>query len=78
MLEILRGEAELRPNNQPWDWRVGEAIYFWEQNPKRALEYAIEAANKHNKDLQESALMQYKTWPPPGVYKIRWSSSEPL
>ena len=34
---------DLRPSNNPWDW-LGQGIYFWEQNPKRALEYAIESA----------------------------------
>jgi len=40
---ILTGEMDLRPSNNPWDW-LGQGIYFWEQNPKRALEYAIESA----------------------------------
>ncbi len=44
-LKVINGEEELRPSKNSWDW-LGEGIYFWEQNPKRALEYAIEAANK--------------------------------
>ena len=43
-IAVLNGEMELKPSNNPWDW-LGEGIYFWEQNPSRALEYAEESAN---------------------------------
>lgn len=36
---------ELKSSNNPWDW-LGEGIYFWEQNPGRALEYAIESSQR--------------------------------
>ncbi len=42
-LKVLNGQDELKSSNNPWDW-LGEGIYFWEQNPGRALEYAIESA----------------------------------
>lgn len=42
--KVLNGEAILNPSNNDWDW-LGGGIYFWEQNPSRALEYAIEVAN---------------------------------
>ena len=42
-LKVLNGDAELMPSNNPWDW-LGYGIYFWELNPGRALEYAIENA----------------------------------
>ncbi|MEX6690134.1 hypothetical protein QTN47_21675 [Danxiaibacter flavus] len=47
-LQLLRGSNELRPSNNPWDW-LGPGIYFWEQNPYRALEYAMEAASQKQK-----------------------------
>lgn len=43
-LKILNGEDTLRPSNNSWDW-LGPGIYFWEQNPLRALEYAVDSAN---------------------------------
>jgi hypothetical protein len=43
-LKILNGDAELKPSHNDWDW-LGDGVYFWEQNPKRALDYAIESAN---------------------------------
>lgn len=42
-LKVLNGLAELNHSANKWDW-LGEGIYFWEQNPLRALEYANESA----------------------------------
>lgn len=44
-MDILNGKYGLKPSVNPWDW-LGTGAYFWEQNPERALEYAIECANK--------------------------------
>lgn len=43
-LRVLNGKENLKPSINSWDW-LGNGIYFWEQNPKRALEYAIENAS---------------------------------
>jgi hypothetical protein len=42
-LKVLNGEEPLISSDNIWDW-LGSGIYFWEQNPARALEYAIECA----------------------------------
>jgi hypothetical protein len=42
-LKVLNGKDHLIPSNNSWDW-LGEGIYFWEQNPYRALEYSVEVA----------------------------------
>ena len=47
-MRLLNGSDELRPSDNPWDW-LGPGIYFWEQNPNRALDYAEEAAKKQQK-----------------------------
>jgi hypothetical protein len=47
-LRLLNGSDQLRPSDNPWDW-LGPGIYFWEQNPYRALEYAKEAAQQKQK-----------------------------
>lgn len=47
-MRLLNGTDELRPSNNPWDW-LGSGIYFWEQNPHRALAYAEEAARQQQK-----------------------------
>jgi hypothetical protein len=43
-IRVLTGALDLRLSNNTWDW-LGGGIYFWEHNPNRALEYAIENAN---------------------------------
>lgn len=47
-MRLLNGTDELRPSKNPWDW-LGPGIYFWEQNPYRALTYAEEAAQQKQK-----------------------------
>lgn len=42
-LRIVNGKEGLKPSSNSWDW-LGGGIYFWEQNPIRALEYAEESA----------------------------------
>ena len=48
-LRILNGEDDLIASENEWDW-LGPGIYFWEQNPGRALEYAIECATGQQKN----------------------------
>lgn len=47
-LRIVSGKDHLKPSKNSWD-RLGPGIYFWEDNPSRALEYAIDCAEKKQK-----------------------------
>jgi hypothetical protein len=42
-LKVLSGEEDLISSENDWDW-LGGGVYFWEQNPQRALDYAEEVA----------------------------------
>jgi hypothetical protein len=44
-LRVLNGQDELIASDNPWDW-LGLGVYFWEQNPLRALEYSEESAKR--------------------------------
>ena len=44
-MRVLTGQDELLPSQNSWDW-LGEGIYFWEQNPLRAVEYAVESGQR--------------------------------
>lgn len=44
-LKILNGEDQLKPSTNTWDW-LGDGVYFWEQSPDRALQYAQEVHKK--------------------------------
>ena len=48
-LRILNGEDQLIASDNTWDW-LGPGVYFWEQNPARALEYAIGCADGSQKN----------------------------
>jgi hypothetical protein len=37
--KVLNGETELSSSTDPWHW-LGKGIYFWEADPRRALEWA--------------------------------------
>lgn len=39
--EVFAGRTELRASNNEYDW-LGHGVYFWENNPSRALQYARE------------------------------------
>ena len=43
-LKIVTGEDSLKPSDNAYDW-LGNGAYFWEESPKLALRYAIDAAN---------------------------------
>jgi hypothetical protein len=47
-LRIVSGKDHLRPSNNAWDW-LGPGIYFWEDNPYRALSYAVDCARNKQK-----------------------------
>ncbi|MGF9562635.1 hypothetical protein [Neorhizobium sp. JUb45] len=38
-MRVLRGDDELHPSTEDFDW-LGPGIYFWENDPKRAREWA--------------------------------------
>jgi len=37
--KVFAGRADLKPSENDYDW-LGHGVYFWEQNPRRALDYA--------------------------------------
>ena len=44
-MEVLRNpKRHLRPSRNSYDW-LGGGIYFWENDPKRALQFATEGMN---------------------------------
>jgi hypothetical protein len=48
-LAVLNGQMDLSPSDNSWDW-LGGGIYFWEQNPVRALKYAEESKSGSQKN----------------------------
>lgn len=46
--KVLKGEILLEQSENSYDW-LGHGIYFWENNPTRALEFAKELQNHPRK-----------------------------
>lgn len=42
-IRLINGTDDLQISTNSWDW-IGEGIYFWEDDPIRALQYAEENA----------------------------------
>jgi len=45
---LADNRSHLNASNNPWDW-LGNGIYFWENDPQRALEFAQEAMRNSKK-----------------------------
>lgn len=42
---VLAGDSHLKRSRNSYDW-LGEGVYFWENSPTHALEYAIQLRNR--------------------------------
>jgi hypothetical protein len=50
-LQILNQELEFKHSRNKYDW-LGDGIYFWENNPTRAWQYAKIAKNRKNSAIK--------------------------
>ena len=48
--EVLNHRKELKPSTNHWDW-LGSGIYFWENNPTRALRFAEEQSQRTDSNI---------------------------
>lgn len=48
---LLRGER-FKPSENDYDW-LGSGIYFWENNPQRALDFAYESMKRTGSKIRE-------------------------
>ena len=56
--EKLLQNEQFRPSENSYDW-LGSGIYFWEANPDRALDWAIQrtASKKSKDDIQAGGVL---------------------
>lgn len=52
---VLNG-GTLKPSVNSYDW-LGHGMYFWENNDKRALEFAIEASKRKSSSIKVPAVI---------------------
>lgn len=50
-MKILTKEIDFKSSTNKYDW-LGNGIYFWENNPERALTYAIEDSKRKNSKIK--------------------------
>lgn len=55
-LVIKDSSKDLKPSKNPWDW-LGHGIYFWENNPKRALDFAKEQSKRKGSKIKNPAVV---------------------
>ena len=49
---VVSGKTQLKPSRNDYDW-LGDGIYFWEHNPQRAYEFAVEMAKSPHPSRQK-------------------------
>jgi hypothetical protein len=54
--KVVQGEDFLNFSTNKYDW-LGKGIYFWQNNPKRALEYAQESMKRKDSTIKEPAVV---------------------
>jgi hypothetical protein len=54
--DVVLGRIELRPSVNPWDW-IGHGIYFWENSPARAIEFARASATRKGSAIKTPAVV---------------------
>lgn len=52
---VINGDS-LKPSLNSYDW-LGHGIYFWEADPQRAMEWAIQASKRKNSSVKEPAVL---------------------
>ena len=53
---VLSGKSDLRQRNNPYDW-LGNGIYFWDNSPSRALQWATELSERPNSKIKRPAVI---------------------
>lgn len=53
---IVSGKVELKPSQNAWDW-LGHGIYFWEDSPARALQWANAEARRAKSKIKSPAVL---------------------
>ena len=54
--DVLNGKAELKEKENDYDW-IGHGIYFWDNSPSRAMEWAIELSKSKRSGIKNPAVI---------------------
>lgn len=53
---VVSGQQKLKKSENDYDW-LGHGLYFWEDSPARALQWAKEQARRKNSRIREPAVL---------------------
>ena len=54
--EVLNGKSDLKSKNNSYDW-LGHGIYFWDNSPGRALEWATQLSKRKGSSIKKPAVI---------------------
>lgn len=54
--DTLNGKDDLKAQNNIYDW-LGHGIYFWDNSPSRALDWAIELSKRKDSPIKKPAVI---------------------
>ena len=54
--DVLNGKADLKEKDNDYDW-LGHGIYFWDNSPSRAMEWAIELSKLKSSGVKKPAVI---------------------
>lgn len=54
--DVLLGNKELDPSENQYDW-LGNGIYFWDNSPSRALDWAVSQSKKPDSKIKKPAVI---------------------
>ena len=54
--EVLSGKSDLKSKNNTYDW-LGHGIYFWDNSPSRALEWATQLSKRKDSSIKNPAVI---------------------
>ncbi len=54
--DVLLGKKELEPSTNCYDW-LGNGIYFWDNSPSRAMDWAVEMSKRADSKIKDPAVI---------------------
>jgi hypothetical protein len=54
--DVLNGKGDLKKRDNVYDW-LGHGIYFWDNSPSRAMDWAIELSKRKGSKITKTAVI---------------------
>jgi ribulose-5-phosphate 4-epimerase/fuculose-1-phosphate aldolase len=54
--DVLNGKGDLKERDNVYDW-LGHGIYFWDNSPSRAMDWAIELSKRKGSKIKKPAVI---------------------